>query len=605
MVAGAGSGKTTSLVKALAHLEKQRGMVLRRRGQKVACITYTEVAVHEIWGDVGNDPLFHVSTIHSFLWSLVRPFQNDIKAWVRRRLSDKFAELQDEAANFGPRVHEKTKIKNAQNQEKCRNQLANIDQVSHFTYGTGSDYLSGILGHDDILKLGADLIGKHSLMRTIVAQRYPYVFIDESQDTSSAVIEAFKAVDRQMGDKFCLGFFGDPMQKIYATGAGEVTPEADWVEIKKPENFRCPTSVLSVINQVRGGGDQLVQTRGKTIVVDGAEVPVPGSARFFIFPIDSQRARWLEWARQQMAEINADPAWTSDKPEDDVRILVIVHRMAARRLGFETLFNAFNEAAPVAFEEGFRDGSHWSLQPFLRVLLPLTQAVEAGDTFKVMAFLRDHCPRLQKGQVRGLETATILRDLKSNVAALARLMDEQSRASVREVLELARDASIITLDDRFEPHLSMETSPGETPVPVSLEGDQVPMKAYLACPVTQLRGYRSYIESESPFSTQQGIKGAEFKRVLIVLDDEEGTHKQFSYGKLLGITPLSATDEKNLAEGKESVVDRTRKLFYVGCSRATKDLAVVLFTPDVSVALKAVREAGHFPTEHIVTVLAT
>jgi ATP-dependent DNA helicase UvrD/PcrA len=48
MVAGAGSGKTTSLVKALAHLAQTRSKDLRTRGQRIACISYTEVAVNEI-----------------------------------------------------------------------------------------------------------------------------------------------------------------------------------------------------------------------------------------------------------------------------------------------------------------------------------------------------------------------------------------------------------------------------------------------------------------------------------------------------------------------------------------------------------------------------
>ncbi|WP_458366937.1 UvrD-helicase domain-containing protein [Burkholderia pseudomallei] len=62
MVAGAGSGKTTSLVKALTHLAQTRRRELKMRGQRIACITYTEVATKEISGDVGDDGLFHVST---------------------------------------------------------------------------------------------------------------------------------------------------------------------------------------------------------------------------------------------------------------------------------------------------------------------------------------------------------------------------------------------------------------------------------------------------------------------------------------------------------------------------------------------------------------
>jgi DNA helicase-2/ATP-dependent DNA helicase PcrA len=69
MVAGAGSGKTTSLVKGLSEVVKQHGRHLSLKRQKVACITYTEIAAGEIWEDVGSNPLVHVSTIHSFLWT--------------------------------------------------------------------------------------------------------------------------------------------------------------------------------------------------------------------------------------------------------------------------------------------------------------------------------------------------------------------------------------------------------------------------------------------------------------------------------------------------------------------------------------------------------
>ena len=92
MISGAGSGKTTSLVKALAHIVETRGSDLRRQGQRVACITYTEVAAREIYSDLAETPLAHVSTIHSFLWTVIKPFQNDIRAWVAddtRRVIDK------------------------------------------------------------------------------------------------------------------------------------------------------------------------------------------------------------------------------------------------------------------------------------------------------------------------------------------------------------------------------------------------------------------------------------------------------------------------------------------------------------------------------------
>lgn len=83
--------------------------------------------------------------------------------------------------------------------------------------------------------------------------------------------------------------------------------------------------------------------------------------------------------------------------------------------------------------------------------------------------------------------------------------------------------------------------------------------------------------------------------MLVVLDDDEGTHVQFSYDKYLGIKPLSDRDEKTKLEGKETAVERTRRLFYVCCTRAMKDLIVVLFTADVAVAQRRITALGFFP----------
>ena len=108
MVAGAGSGKTTSLVKALDYLGRSTGADLRRRGQQIACITYTEVAVGEIWGDVGNAPLFHVSTIHSFLWTFSTSFsQQDLREWAMARIDEKIAEAHEKIAK--PRTQQRTR----------------------------------------------------------------------------------------------------------------------------------------------------------------------------------------------------------------------------------------------------------------------------------------------------------------------------------------------------------------------------------------------------------------------------------------------------------------------------------------------------------------
>lgn len=58
MIAGAGSGKTTSLIKSLKYIEETEGINLRQEGKKIACITYTTAAEKEILDDVGHDSFF-------------------------------------------------------------------------------------------------------------------------------------------------------------------------------------------------------------------------------------------------------------------------------------------------------------------------------------------------------------------------------------------------------------------------------------------------------------------------------------------------------------------------------------------------------------------
>jgi DNA helicase-2/ATP-dependent DNA helicase PcrA len=594
MVAGAGSGKTTSIIKALDHLRTTRGPLLRQRAQKVACITYTELAVAEIWGDVGNDPLFHISTIHSFLWIALKPFQADIAEWVDRRLDQKISEVEAKIAAFTKRTHEKTKIQAAADIERYREQKLKIRTVDHFNYSVGTDYPKGILGHDDVIKLSTELIQAHSLIAKVVGQKYPFIFVDESQDTSPDVVAALKAISHALGSKFCLGFIGDPMQKIYTAGVGVIEPLASWKSIEKPENFRCPKTVLNVINNIRAGGDGLVQTGGKTELLGDKRIPVEGRAKLFVVPRDD-RSGQLVAVRKWLAAQYSDPLWLSDEPEADVKVLVIAHRMAAGRLGFGGLYEAFHDKTSEVLQDGFDEGTHWSLQPFLKLLMPLVLANNADDQFEVMNLLRRHAPSLERGQARGNALPAILKELDAKVKTLAELCGVASTVPVFTALKHLHDAKMFRLDDRLLTAMA-EYNPATPPTD---SGDAAALQKCLHAPISELWGYRTYIEQQSPFETHQGVKGAEFTRVLTIIDDEEGRHNQFSYGKLFGITPPSETDQANMRDGKETTFDRTRRLLYVCCSRAGRDLAVVFFADNPAAAHEAITNFGLFPAEDV------
>jgi DNA helicase-2/ATP-dependent DNA helicase PcrA len=594
MVAGAGSGKTTSLVKALAHLGQTQRRELKTRGQRIACITYTEVAVKEIWGDVGNDPLFHVSTIHSFLWTVVRPFQINLKAWVTARIHEKIAEAQ--AHYDKPRTRAATRERLVADIARYRRHLEAVEHQTHFTYGAGSDFARGVLGHTDVIAAAVQLIEQSQLLRDVIASRYPVLFVDESQDTRPDIVAAIRRIAETTPVEFCLGFFGDPMQKIYKEGAGVIVPPVGWQQITKPENFRCPQRVLRVVNAVRQSGDGLIQTRGRVEWVDGVPVPVEGSARLFLLSADEHRSAKLAKVREWLRQVNHDEHWVSEDRAADVRALVVVHRMAATRLGFPNLYAALNDNAPPSIKEGLKDGTAWPLRTFLTYLLPLTMAVYENRQFDVMTLMRAGCPLLSAAGLAGGNAPDVLRRLQTSTEQLTCLM-RSNDAQLRDVLIFAASAGILHLDEAWTKYLDADA----TALAVDDDPEVPPVTAFLNCRVGELTGYRHYLEDLSPFATQQGVKGAEFERVLVLIDDEEGrAQRDFSYEKYFRMSALSDTDEENIAEGVDSVIERTRRLFYVCCSRATRDLAVVMFVRDIAAARVKVEEADLFDIDDIV-----
>lgn len=66
-----------------------------------------------------------------------------------------------------------------------------------------------------------------------------------------------------------------------------------------------------------------------------------------------------------------------------------------------------------------------------------------------------------------------------------------------------------------------------------------------------MEAFASYANGLSPVGTHQGVKGLEFPRVMVILNDEAAGGFLFSYEKLLGVTPASPTDVKNQRAGKD------------------------------------------------------
>ena len=86
---------------------------------------------------------------------------------------------------------------------------------------------------------------------------------------------------------------------------------------------------------------------------------------------------------------------------------------------------------------------------------------------------------------------------------------------------------------------------------------------------------------------------------MVVISDEEARGFLFNYDKLFGAKGKSKTDLDNEAAGEETTIDRTRRLFYVTCSRAERSLAVVYYAENPTASRDALLQQGWFAEDEI------
>jgi len=127
----------------------------------------------------------------------------------------------------------------------------------------------------------------------------------------------------------------------------------------------------------------------------------------------------------------------------------------------------------------------------------------------------------------------------------------------------------------------------------------VALRKALSVPFDELERYSAYVTGNTKFATHQGIKGLEFPRVMVVMDDVEARGFLFSYEKLLGAKAKTDTDIKNEREGRDTSIMRTTRLFYVACTRAQKSLAVVAYSEDINAVKSTAISNGWFTEEEI------
>ena len=588
LYASAGSGKTRSLKNALDMFRTEHGELFRRLGKKIVVITYTNAAADEIAERVGEDPLFPISTIHSFCWRHIETYHNDIQAWLLKTLPADLAELYDKQAKG------RANTKAAMDRERAiTSTMRRIEWLSvprRFTYNpNGDNYGKDSLSHSEVLKIMASFIETKPSMQAVLVNKYPFLLIDESQDTNKELLEAFFTLAAANKGKFGVGLFGDTMQRIFPDGhpeLEELVPE-DWARPVKRLNHRSPQRVIALGNVLRAPIDSQSQ-----IARNDSEV---GFVRLFVAPNNiSDKPGFEQRVRERMADICSDSDWRN---EAMIKALTLEHHMAASRCGFLDMFQAL--ARDSRLSTGLRTGELAGLRLFTERVAPLIAAARAGDQFAVMAHLRATSPLLKRSAIVHTSTPEDpLQPIRSGVDALLALNTEQSSTTFLSVLKCVADHQLFEIPTALHPFVLNEPMMTENEQvidddesgsdesieksPASLEA----WRAFLETPYNQTTSFSEYVSDRGSFGTHQGVKGLEFERVLVILDDSDARGFLFSYDELFEAKPLSDVDRKHLSDATDGGIARTRRLLYVTCTRAKKSLALVAYTenPDALIA---------------------
>jgi len=257
--------------------------------------------------------------------------------------------------------------------------------------------------------------------------------------------------------------------------------------------------------------------------------------------------------------------------------------MAAKRGGFNDFFGPLYQVQK--FKTGLLDGTLSGIPFFSQQVLPLVKSLQAEDRFAVARIVKKYSPLVFADTLKRSESSfNAIRKADDAVKSLFSLWDGNSDPSLIDCLKSVATSGLFGIPDIFEPIVSRvdlakdKSEPGDSDEVSDSNPDIDAWDNVLSVPFSQLESYVQYISDKSPFGTHQGIKGLQFRRVLVVLDDKEARGFMFSYDKLFGAKPPTQTDQRNVQEGKETSIDMTRRLFYVTCSRAQSSLAIVVYT---------------------------
>ena len=614
--AGAGAGKTYALQKSIEHILKTEGENLKLRNQKILCITYTNAAKDEILSRLGKNSTILVSTIHEFLWEFISIQQESLTIEHKNKIIDELhaidykinenslssnvvlpefqnvvckddfiktfysyygtsaRDFRDAMKNYDTYFETcLSNISNFKNLVKDINKKSRLSKIlkdiedkesKKIIYNPvqNRDKLENyVISHDTLLLYCKNIITNKDILKRLFSDRYPYILIDEYQDTDEKVVAIIDSIREYSNSrkKLVVGFFGDSLQNIYGSGVGILPKKEEYKSIEKVFNRRSSMQIVELIEKIRNDnfGQQSIYTDFDN-----------GSYNFYISGDD----------------FNIDTFLQENHLINNTACLLMKNDDISKARGFDEILSVlkkFPRFSGANFENVSNEFLQKNLQHmgwFLREILTFIDFIQKvrddnSTVREIIQFITSNKLKLTFAVMK--QFIGNLREPNLSTLSIDRCIDEianiQEPISGNDILK-----KIFSLDDIAENILlniknraydyfyySQDSEESEREMTVIDE--------FFNLDISQFIKWYNYIFDDSKqesisYYTLHGSKGLEFDNVVVVLQDNFARKNDYCKYYFENYGNPDCLDKR---------FSEVRNLLYVACSRAKLNLHVI------------------------------
>ena len=422
------------------------------------------------------------------------------------------------------------------------------------------------ISHDTLLEYSRILVARHPALQQIIIDKYPYIFIDEYQDTADNVVEIMAALDKrgkEIGHTAFIGYYGDSVQSIYEYGIGShiLKKHQGLKEVYKAFNRRSYEEIIAIANKIRLDG--LQQESIYTDCKGGKAEYCAGDS--FEEALEKCKGEW--------------------------HCFLLKNEEVAKKTGISNIYNVFKEA-PVYAGANYnqintellsndREKLGKAASLLYRVLKLYTDIREAetpvdeilyGD---ITQYSRLDIKKLRyiKQQLKAIQGNTLDDVIKKMCEC-----GDRGDADIKRIIEAVFDMEKVNYSYivAFLVQALESNQAKEEDAEADLEDlDLSRVAQLLSIDMKEFERWFFYVErkwqDDIVYHTYHGTKGLEFENVLIVVEDGFGNKRE---DKVFLRKFLEDFDKLNEGVSMENY-EKARNLLYVAVTRAIKNLRVI------------------------------